>query len=278
MLHRVQILTSAIICCLFLGGEAQAANFVAQPIDDLAGDANLVFLGEVQNVSYKNSQSDSQQKLGIPHTFVTYRVIQTLKGTPSSVFTLRFLGGMNENGIVTDVAHFPQFDLGERDIVFVRDNLKSGCPLVQCANGRFRIESNKVFSDDARTIILDSKGKLARGVAQNVVGAFSHTFVHPRTGKSVVISSKGSNIPFPPAESGHLQESQFIGILKRILTQSNSASVEKSAKISDAIPPIPLMPNKSILFNPETPLSPQDQQEILEVQKLNANGGNPVFK
>lgn len=72
-------------------------------------------------------------------TYVTFRVVEVLKGAPPAVVTLEFLGG-TVGELTLDVAGMPQFAVGRQEIVFVENAGPQICPLVAMSFGRYRIQ------------------------------------------------------------------------------------------------------------------------------------------
>lgn len=114
--------------------------------------SEFVFSGKIADIQYRLSRE------GIPHTFVTYYIEKVLKGKYNDdKITLRFAGGIRqidkENYEVLEVSHVPQFEKESADILFAQQNGNSLCPLVACANGRFKIDKNGfVTTDDGKKL------------------------------------------------------------------------------------------------------------------------------
>ncbi len=106
--------------------------------------SELTFSGQVWKVVYKLSSN------GVPHTFVTYKVNQKYFGGiregKTSKVTLRFLGGPMGDGSFLISSYIPHFNVGDTDILMVRDNNRSDCPLVGCMAGRVRMYGNGVYN------------------------------------------------------------------------------------------------------------------------------------
>lgn len=51
------------------------------------------------------------------------------------------------------VSHVPLFDVGDEDVLFVKNNTKSACPLVGCADGRMRIIDSKMYDEEGYRIV-----------------------------------------------------------------------------------------------------------------------------
>ncbi|MBW1881751.1 MAG: hypothetical protein JRJ84_25615, partial [Deltaproteobacteria bacterium] len=127
-------------------------------------DADLVFLGEVVRIDYRESLADGADGMALPHTFATYRIIDPITGgTAGEEITLRFLGGPNEQGNTLVVSDLPRIDVGDTDMVFVRGNGESICPLVDCSKGRFRVVDGIVYTEDGHELHLLPSGAIRRG-------------------------------------------------------------------------------------------------------------------
>lgn len=123
----------------------------------LIKEAEMVFIGVVEQIDYRTSSARDKDDAVLPHTFVTFKIEEVFKGrTASNTITLRFQGGRTE---VADAKfeyltspEIPLFDLADRDILFIRGNCKSICPLVGMKKGRLRVIDNHIYTDDGRPI------------------------------------------------------------------------------------------------------------------------------
>ncbi len=107
--------------------------------DDLVKQADLVYLGRVANVQSQWQNSASGKAIV---TNVEFAVERVFKGQPIKQTTLRFLGG-TIGDVSLDVEDGPIFKVGERDVLFVRADVKAANPLVGGAQGRYRVTNNK---------------------------------------------------------------------------------------------------------------------------------------
>ncbi|MEM7437029.1 MAG: hypothetical protein AAF436_17885 [Myxococcota bacterium] len=134
----------------------------AVEIDEAMRRSDLVFEGEVVDVQYANAvdngvgepAAEDGKTNGLPHTFVTYRMAEVFTNNQSEeTFTLRFAGGVDTESApdydILSVAQHPHFDIGDRDILFVKGNEHALCPLDRCSNGRYRVLSGPNDSEDA---------------------------------------------------------------------------------------------------------------------------------
>lgn len=143
----------------------QAADFAFGDIREFIGEADFVFKGEVVAIEYGNVLETSLRGRLSPHTFVTFAIQRVFKGdVQSHEVTLRFLGGLNEEtGEVLNVSIVPQFDVGDTDILFVRDDPESICPLVQCRNSRLRVIAEKTYNEEGFAVRVDEENHFSYG-------------------------------------------------------------------------------------------------------------------
>lgn len=144
-------------------------------LDHLAERANLIFKGQVIKVESRFAQPLPNQKRPAPYTFVTYQVEQTLKGElTESTMTLRFAGGPYNKDEYTLVDGLPLMDVGDRDVLFVRDNGEDPCPLVECSSGRFREIDGFIFNELGQSIELTEDNQIRFGKAVSLEDVQSH--------------------------------------------------------------------------------------------------------
>lgn len=128
-----------------------------------AAESDLVFRGSVESVDFTLSEPSARgEGARVPFTLVTYRVHDVLHGmSPGPRLTLRFIGGLDPgSGLTLGSSMTPDFAIGDEDLLFVRDNTTSLCPLVGQLAGRLRVAEGRVFSEDGRVLALDADGAL----------------------------------------------------------------------------------------------------------------------
>lgn len=116
-------------------------------LGDLVGESALVIHGRVVDIQYRNSNPTREEPNGVPHTFVTYEVRETLRGRESvQRLTLRFVGGADGRGGIYMESTTPTFARGQEDILMVQGGALDDCPLVDCVEGRFRVIDGRVYN------------------------------------------------------------------------------------------------------------------------------------
>lgn len=192
-------------------------------LDDAVRNAELVFEGEVIRIEYASSRNNGQggpdpdadgaeDRGELPHTFVTYRISENFKGNyQEETVTLRFLGGVDptphpDDGYeITEVSRYPEFDVGDQDILFMKGNTELGCPLDNCANGRFRILTSP---QDSEPMVFTEHGQEVRLVERSEIEAQlffigehqipeinQHTFVYPDGSTATIEIVSGEEEP-----------------------------------------------------------------------------------
>ncbi len=137
-----------------LSTSALAGHSIAPLLENnLARNAEFVFLGTVAEVNYRRAESADGKTPGTPHTFVTYKIEKILKGkADGGTVTLRFVGGRGDKSQFLMASNVPLFDVGEQDVMFVRGNAKNACPLVECARSRVRMIGGMAFNDEGQAL------------------------------------------------------------------------------------------------------------------------------
>ena len=142
-----------------------ATAFDPLNLRQLVRQADLIFEGVVTAVEYRMSDRTTAADVALPHTFVTFEIAQTLKGSTAGnrYITLRFQGGPDGQGNAMMVSGVPLFDVGQRDILFVSGNGAHICPLVGWEQGRFRVIDGLVYTNAGQEVWVTRRGEIAFG-------------------------------------------------------------------------------------------------------------------
>lgn len=143
----------ALSCLVGSTGSLASDMRGSSDLKQLVEQSNLVIVGEVASVKYINVKIEGGGEL--PHTIVTYRVQDSLRGiSVDGLLSLRFIGGTDGRGSFMTAGGVPQFQEGERDILFVAGNGEDErCPLVDCEWGRYRLHQNLVFNTQGQPVV-----------------------------------------------------------------------------------------------------------------------------
>jgi hypothetical protein len=154
------------VTCVALRAEAtEVQGPRPRLVSDLLAQSELAFVGMVEQIDYAFSEPSRPGANRIPHTFVRYRVEKLYAGEPpDGSVTLRFIGGFDpvKMRILTST-RTPEIDLGDRDLLFVRGNTTTICPLVGDLDGRLRLIDGRVYSEEGRSVRLGPNGLLRLG-------------------------------------------------------------------------------------------------------------------
>jgi hypothetical protein len=86
--RRLLVLLTAL--CVLVGSTARATTVIAPTFNELVEQAETIFVGEVVS---KSSRFEDRRDGRVIMTDVTFRVVETWKGTAESERRLEFLGG-----------------------------------------------------------------------------------------------------------------------------------------------------------------------------------------
>lgn len=217
-----RMLRTALVAVVSLAAHGSASATILEPRTErqLVRDADLIFQGTVTRVEYRFSSSTASSK-ALPHTFVTFSVQSLLKGkltAGAKTLTLRFLGGPNLKGQYLRALDCPLFDVGDRDVVFVRRNNRNICPVAGWAQGRFRIVGSEIYNDDGREVWLLANRTLAFGEEHSL-----SVLDHRRGQNNFVSRLRGGDgpeepaPPLPPIAGTRLGAAQFLAFIRQLV-------------------------------------------------------------
>lgn len=164
------------LCCILQQTDASATSLEKQNFRQMVQDAELIFEGVVTKVAYKNAHPYGSDGPAIPHTFVTFQIDQAFKGSSEkgNEITLRFEGGSAGQQQVMFVPNVPLFDVGERNVLFVKNNGAAPCPLVGWDQGRMREVGSRLLSENGQELWLDKRQNVVSGAYQNDAEIWNH--------------------------------------------------------------------------------------------------------
>lgn len=280
-------LAPAIAALVLASASAAAAGATdgQRKLDDTIRAAEIVFEGTIQSVEFRNARG-AGGKPGIPHTFVTWQIHQIFKGkTQGARITARFLGGMPNPDELLALSHAPRPDVGDRDIVFLRRNGQSICPLVGCDDGRLRIVGGAVYGEGGGALSVRPDGVIVSGASSDDEGFARWEAVgieRVRGGDSAVDSPPGSESATDPA-------AMSVTSLRNLL-QSRVAALYTPQQLARLRPVKSLDPEKEFTFRAPRAVAPPavlatDRSESIaegapdspEVAAYLEGGRNPVL-
>lgn len=190
---------ATLITCLSFTAFAYASPIRPQLDTDVMVElADFVFQGRVLSVEYRKAETqvEAGAQEGPPHTFVTYSIDRIFKGSAEgSTISLRFYGGPVNSDIYTEISGSPLFDAGDEDLLLVKNNTQSICPLVSCADGRFRVIDGMMFNELGQILEYAEDGSLHKGVPVKLPAVAEHQMsptIHITRYDSELINEEGS--------------------------------------------------------------------------------------
>ncbi len=128
----------ALLALIGLATGAVAMTVLPPTFPELVAEAETIVRGQVTAV--RSEEFDSPQGRGI-RTLITLTVERTLKGAPGDTVTLSLMGGTVGRRTLA-IAGMPQFQVGDRQIVFMADNGRVFCPLIGIGHGRYHVRTD----------------------------------------------------------------------------------------------------------------------------------------
>ena len=252
----------------------------------MALDSNAVFHGKVVAVDYRGSKSANGQ-VSLPHTFVTFEVQDVLYGNPSvdkrKTFTVRFLGGAQDDGQLMLVDIHPKFDVGDEDVVFVAGNGVAECPLVDCANGRFRVVDGMMYNEQGQKVMLMEHSVILGSSVENPAFNTHHVGDITLTRTSDKKLGEDGQSAGSEEKGVHMDLHTFLFTVAERIAKDSPTDPRGSAKVANNADK-----NKSFSFKPAehgkpvsvdariAPPEPKTAQERAEIEAAARNNGNPV--
>lgn len=132
------------LACAALAVTARATTVIPPTFPELVAEAELIVRGTILAVESRSVATPQGPAI---HTFVTIAVEEILKGNAPARLTLTLAGG-TLGGKSARIAGVPQFQPGDREILFVQGNGRSFCPLVGLGHGRYRVLSDAATGRD----------------------------------------------------------------------------------------------------------------------------------
>lgn len=109
--------------------------------DDQVRDAAEIFRGRVVDVTAERRRAEGRSRI---FTTVTFEVLETFKGAPSSPRQLDFLGGrVGDEAMI--VEGMPRFEKGQELVLFVSGDRDLVCPVLGWSEGKLPVERGEVI-------------------------------------------------------------------------------------------------------------------------------------
>lgn len=121
---------------LLSAAPAYSLTVVPRSFDELVQLADVVMVGTVQDVRSEFADNDPDQNI---LSFVSFKELQIIKGeVPTQEYTLQVPGGV-VGRFAQNYPGIPQFQPGQRYVVFIRGNHRDFFPVVGVTQGVFQV-------------------------------------------------------------------------------------------------------------------------------------------
>ena len=127
------------IAGLLAGAVSLSATTVIPPtFEQLVDQAEIIFRGSVTNISSQWVGEGADRHI---MSYITFKVKDSLKGSPGESYTLRTFGGTVGQDTMK-IGDGPEFQVGDDDVLFVENNGTQVVPLVGIMYGRFHVKKD----------------------------------------------------------------------------------------------------------------------------------------
>lgn len=139
--HGIFRLFRAAFACLavaisgYFASPVSATTVLSPEFPTLVNESDFIVHAVTKNVSAEKRIGPRGLKI---FTRVEFEIIEVVAGTSPATLTLEFLGGRVGDEVMT-VGGMPEFRVGDEDILFVRGNGQSICPLYAMMHGRYSV-------------------------------------------------------------------------------------------------------------------------------------------
>src|SRR3972149_303485 len=121
---RLRLFTCFIIVCLLsVSPHMDATVVVKRSFSEMINLADLIFEGTVVAI-------ESRRFNGWIRTFVTFADLHVLKGEVTGPRFVLQLSGGKLDGIEERISGVPEFEIGQREILFCKDNGRAVSPVI----------------------------------------------------------------------------------------------------------------------------------------------------
>lgn len=150
---RTAIWPLLLVCALvFASPQSRALTSAEHSFDEMVALSELILVGTVSRIDSAWGQGHRADAI---FSTVELSDIETIKGTaPGTRYNLKVIGG-----VVGDQAQFypglPQFETGQRYLLFIRGNERAMFPITGVSQGMYRVQWD---ADQARYIALPTHG------------------------------------------------------------------------------------------------------------------------
>lgn len=274
------------ICLVFQINSSLATTVPHKNAHQLANEADLIFEGTVSNIEYdvEYRPTGNEDVSEIPITLVTYKIKEIIKGkteNPDEI-ALRFIGGPASDGRILTLDSSPLFDVGDNDIMFVKDNGTAWCPLVGWNQGRIRVIDDKVFSDMGQEVIQQDSGLIGLGAKRELSDVINN---HVGQSNLKMISKKPQNetrSKTKALQGKHLNKTSYMKHIARLMNKSSKSSFKVVADAHS------MVKSSKRMAEPAKPLKTNDAStksqslkktadDLIEEELVRKNNGNPVL-
>lgn len=214
----------------------RASSVIPTDVVRQVDEADLIFVGTVLGTEAVPTKDGS-----FAHTYVTFSVDETLKGSASGAsLTVRVAGG-RIGPYLYEIAGGPVFREGGRHLLFILGNDRNGIPLSGGPQGKLNLVRHPVTQEE---IVVDEAGRAVDGIrngrwVRNGLKLDEHGQLEEWHGGAAVLSEEGVQVTLdePKASDSAAPASQVLSELRDLIrTRAFRAEFRRSAAVESASP------------------------------------------
>lgn len=138
---------------------ARATEVIPPNFNTMVHRAEVIFRGQVTDIQSSWSGQGTQRTIV---SNITFKVLETLKGTATTPYVLQMLGG-TVDGQAMEVDGVPKFHIGDETLLFVEHNGTQFFPVVGIMHGYFRVQTDAATG---KTLVLKYDGQPLHSTAE----------------------------------------------------------------------------------------------------------------
>ena len=137
------LLSLLVSVCLICTGQSSATTLIAKNFEDLTREADLIFAGTVTDI-HSDWANDEESDI---YTYVTFADLEIISGEHTESFIIIRLSGGTHDGRTVIFLGMPEFELGDRDLIFLSGNFVEMCPIVGWGQGYFQVKYDEKLGE-----------------------------------------------------------------------------------------------------------------------------------
>ncbi|MCK5683359.1 hypothetical protein KAJ27_04540 [bacterium] len=199
------------ISCVFPVINTNATVLLEKDFQDLAIEADIVFIGTVSDIYSEWKGEQYKSKI---HTYVTFSELEIISGNyKENTIVVRLAGGEIDD-VRVQYSGVPEFRLGNRNLLFLSGNYKALCPISGWSQGIFHLVYDY---DTGEESLLSYEGKLVQEIRNNEIILNKH--ISPVTGSpgipDATVPMKSQKVLYKTGKQKKITLGSFVDAIRK---------------------------------------------------------------